>query len=92
LGVVQGLLGQEDELAIRTLILLSQDADGRVRDWATFGLAQLDADTEAIREALAARLADPDASTRLEACEGLLKRRDVRLVAALAEALAACNH
>lgn len=79
-GVVIGLLTQEDEHAIDALIELSRDTDSDVRDWATFGLGQqIDTDTEAIREALFARIEDPDEQTRGEAMSGLAKRKDQRV-------------
>jgi hypothetical protein len=50
-----------------------------VRDWATFALGALSPhDTPALRDALAARLEDPDATTRIEAVHGLAVRGDVR--------------
>lgn len=89
-GVVIGLLTHTEDLAVRTLIQLSQDSDEAVRDWATFGLGtQIDLDTPALRDALAARLTDVDPTTRIEACKGLLKRQDERLVAALQRELSA---
>lgn len=89
-GVIFGLLSHEEDLAVRTLIELSRDSDELVRDWATFGLGtQLDMDTPQIRDALAARLTDPDAATRMEACKGLLKRKDDRLVPTLQRELCA---
>lgn len=80
-GVVMGLLTQESDLAIQTLIELSQDEDGHVRDWATFGLGvQIEADTPEIREALFKRLSDPDGDTHYEALVGLAIRKDERVV------------
>lgn len=80
-GVVFGLLGYEDEQAIHTLISLTSDPDPAVRDWATFGLgSMLEADTEPLRQALLARLDDPDDTTRGEAMVGLAKRKDERVV------------
>ena len=49
---------------IEALIALSRDADTHVRDWATTALADVDADTHEIREALAARLDRPRTRTR----------------------------
>jgi HEAT repeat protein len=80
-GVVFGLLGQEDERAIQTLIELSSDADEDVRDWATCGLGTMSqTDTPALRAALVARLNDPHDDTRAEALVGLARRRDERVV------------
>lgn len=88
-AVVFGLLGFENDLAIRTLIELSQDQDANVRDWATFGLgSQIVADTPEIREALFARLSDSDEMTRGEALVGLAKRKDRRIIEPLIEELA----
>src|SRR5581483_9093861 len=80
-GVVFGLMGHEDALAIQTLMELSTDTDVDVRDWATFGLgSQIEADTPAIREVLAARLTDEDENVRGEAIVGLARRHDRRMV------------
>lgn len=80
-GVVMGLLTQESNLAIQTLIALSQDEDAHVRDWATFGLGtQIEADTPELREALFNRLDDPDDDTRHEALVGLAIRKDERII------------
>ncbi|MEU8619910.1 HEAT repeat domain-containing protein [Streptomyces sp. NPDC048623] len=67
---------------------LSRDPDPRVRDWATLALAELPDDTPAVREALAARLTDPDPETAAEAARGLAIRQDPRAVDALARLLA----
>ncbi|MFG1710880.1 ankyrin repeat domain-containing protein [Nonomuraea sp. M3C6] len=66
----------EDGLAL--LIHMTEDEDAEVRDWATAGLAGLSADTPLIREALAARLTDPDLRTVAEATRGLAERGDER--------------
>ncbi|MFD9224475.1 ankyrin repeat domain-containing protein [Streptomyces sp. NPDC060064] len=73
---------------IEAVIALSRDADTHVRDWATMALAGVEADTHEIREALAARLNDPDADTAAEAARGLAMRQDPRAAAALARILA----
>jgi HEAT repeat protein len=68
--------------AIAALITLSADDDVDVRDWATFGLAQMIDDagnpveTPAIHAALIARIDDEDAITRHEAYCGLIARGD----------------
>lgn len=87
-GVVMGLMGHEEERAVQALIELSTDMDADVRDWATFALgSQIELDTPAIREALAARLTDEDDDTRGEAMVGLARRHDARMVAPLLAAL-----
>lgn len=60
------------------LIAMSQDPEDEVRDWATAGLAGLDADTPEIRDALAQRLDDSDLRTVAEATRGLSQRGDTR--------------
>jgi HEAT repeat protein len=87
-AVVLALTGHDDPMAVETLIGLSKDSDAHVRDWATFGLGtQIDVDTPEICDALAERLTDPDFDTRHEAFVGLARRRDQRVVAALAKEL-----
>ena len=69
----------EDPRAIAALIALSADADEDVRDWATFGLAQqVQTDTTAVRDALAARARDTHDDARAEALLGLALRADPR--------------
>ena len=78
------LMGHEVPLAIEGLIILSEDSEALVRDWATFALGtQIDLDTPLIRNALASRLADPDDDTRGEALIGLARRKEARVIAAL---------
>jgi HEAT repeat protein len=65
------------DAAVAALIQLSADPDPEIRDWATFGLgSQLEADSPPLRQALAARLDDPDGDTAGEALLGLAQRRD----------------
>ncbi len=80
-GVVLGLLGHENPLAVNALIELSRDSDRDVKDWATFGLGeQIDLDTPEIRDALLARVTDEDPEVRGEALIGLAKRQDERVI------------
>jgi hypothetical protein len=70
--------------AVEALIQLSADPDLDVRDWATFGLGtQFEDDTQAIRDALAARLADGEGDTPDEALVGLARRHDPRVLPVL---------
>jgi HEAT repeat protein len=94
MGVVLGLTCQEDELAIATLIELSDDEDEDIRNWATFGLAsQIETDTPAIRDALFDRAIlemgdeEPISEIRGEALLGLAIRHDPRVVSPLLEEL-----
>lgn len=89
-GVVMALMGQDDEQALSTLIKLSTDPDPEIRNWSTFALGtQTEIDTPTIREALAARLDDPDPDTRSEAMVGLAERDDPAAIPAVARALRA---
>lgn len=89
-GVVFALSTYDDADAIAGLISLSRDEAPDVRDWATFGLGSLtDADTPELREALMARLRDPDGDTDQEAVLGLARRGDLRVVPRILEALEA---
>jgi HEAT repeat protein len=72
---------QNNGAAIKALIELSRDKDSDVRDWATFGIGtMIDTDTHEIREALLARVTDPDDDTRGEALVGLARRKDERVL------------
>ena len=96
-GVVYGLMCQEDELAIATLIELSADPSTDVRNWATFGLgSMIETNTPEIRQALWARLIDPCADLDSndscadiygEALVGLARRKDPNLFNILCEEL-----
>jgi hypothetical protein len=89
-GVVLGIMGQDDQLAYKTLIALMHDPHELVRDWATFGLGTLtDHDIPEIREALLRRLTDRDEVVRAEALKGLAERRDPRVVEPLIREMAA---
>ncbi|MBF8189919.1 ankyrin repeat domain-containing protein [Nonomuraea sp. K274] len=72
------VLPPDHEEGLALLISMTEDEDSEIRDWATAGLAGLAADTPRIREALAARLTDPDLRTVAEATRGLAVRGDDR--------------
>lgn len=83
-AVAFALGGDSRPLAVKTLILLTEDKDPHVRDWATFGIGSL-ADARKVnsievREALFRRLNDSHMDTRGEAMVGLAKRGDRRVV------------
>ncbi len=66
---------------VAPLITLSADTDYDVRNWATFSLGTcIEMDTEALRDALVARLSEEDAEIRGEALIGLAKRKDARVL------------
>lgn len=61
-----------DEAALRVLMVLMEDDDEDVRDWATFAVGQFfEDDTPEVRVALTKRLTDPHEDTR----EGYLRPR-----------------
>ena len=77
-----------EQLSIETLLILMEDADADVRDWATFGIGVLgDQDSPEIRQALSRRVNDDDVNTREEALVGLAKRRDTSILPQLIRAL-----
>jgi methionyl-tRNA formyltransferase len=89
-AVAFALGGREGADALAALIELSADDASGVRDWATFALGTLaQGDGADLRDALAARLDDPDDDTRLEAVHGLAVRGDARAVAPARDLLAA---
>ena len=96
-GVVYGLMCQEDELAIATLIELSADPSIAVRNWATFSLgSQIETDSPEIRQALWNRIKaekphiakDEFYEIYGEAVVGLARRREHRILNLLTEELA----
>ncbi|GLW07690.1 hypothetical protein Misp01_28200 [Microtetraspora sp. NBRC 13810] len=78
--------GHEEGLAL--LIAMTADPDADVRDWATLGLAGLEADDARIRDALAARLDDTSLTAVAEAVRGLAARGDERAAAGVRRVLA----
>ncbi|GAA0370099.1 hypothetical protein GCM10009530_20250 [Microbispora corallina] len=74
------VLPPDDDEGLAALVRLSECPDDEVRDWATMAVAGLAADTPRIREALAARLGDPDPATAAEAAHGLAARGDRRAI------------
>ena len=81
-----------DKPALAALRTLALDEDDDVRSWATFGLAASDADDGATRDALMARVEDPDYETRVEAIVGLAGRQDERVRPHLLRELADPEH
>lgn len=78
----------DDPKSVDSLLLLMEDPDEDVRDWATFGLGTLSSwDSSEIREALLRRLRDTNDDVRQEAMAGLGKRREGRVVPFLIETL-----
>jgi methionyl-tRNA formyltransferase len=78
-AVAFALGGRPGDDTVAALIDLSADDSTGVRDWATFALGTLAREDSAeLRDALAARLDDPDEETRLEAVHGLAVRGDRR--------------
>lgn len=71
------------DTVIESLITLSRDESSDVRDWACFGLGQVEASSPAAQDALAARIADSDDDTRCEALLALAKTGDPRANPAL---------
>jgi hypothetical protein len=78
-GLVFSLLFVKSENAINTLIYLTNDKTAWIRDWATFGIGQIDRNNKTIREALWKRVNDKHQDTKLEAIAGLAKRKDIRV-------------
>lgn len=78
----------DEPQSVETLLLLMDDADEDVRDWATFAIGTLgNCDSPEIREALVRRLSDEYGDVREEAMAGLGKRGDLRVLPALIETL-----
>lgn len=79
-AVASALSFRTEPEAVEALIALMGDPIDDVRDWATFGLGNGDADSAVIRSALSARLTDEDCDTRCEAIFGLAKRGVVEVI------------
>ncbi len=78
-SLVYSLLFIENKKAIETLVYLSDDKMSWIRDWATFGIGQIERNNKTIREALWKRVNDKHQDTKLEAIVGLAKRKDKRI-------------
>ncbi|GIH04014.1 hypothetical protein Rhe02_20810 [Rhizocola hellebori] len=72
---------------VDALIELTGDTDGEVRDFALFGLRELEVDSAQVREAMLLRVRDPDVSAAGEALVGLAMLGDERAIAPLIEYL-----
>lgn len=73
--------------AVAALLGLTTDLVPEVRNWACFGLRQLNADGLQVQDALAARLDDQDGETRDEALVALARTGDPRALARIGQAL-----
>ena len=68
-----------DPMAVETLMILSEDPDDDIRNWALFALAShSDADSPVLRELFVRHLSDPNSDVQEEAIAGLAKRQDPR--------------
>jgi len=81
LGIVFGLLGQEDSQAIMALIHLSNDKSEKVRNWSTCGLgSMIETNSKEIRNALEKRLDEKNIEIKGEAILGLATRKHPGIV------------
>lgn len=91
LALAQSLPHADDGIlrgsVIDALIDMTIDVVSEVRDWACFGLNQLEADSASARAAFAALLADPDPDTACDALVGLARLGDPRALQAALERL-----
>jgi len=76
-----------EERVIGALIELTDDEDDQVRDYALFGLRELEVDRDDVRDAMLRRVRDPDSSVAGEALHGLAMLRDERGIEPLTEYL-----
>lgn len=81
-GGVDAVDGLRDRV-IDGLTQLTRDTEPRVRDWAAFGLSQIQAQSPPARDALAALLKDRDHDTRSEALHALAVAGDQRALPVL---------
>lgn len=89
-AIAFGLLWHKMPAAIAAMIELSSDPDRGTRNWAAFGLGQIDLNTVELREALLLRLSDEEEEIRGEALAGLALRCDPRALPGLLLELEAC--
>lgn len=79
---------EPDDAAVAALLAAAGDEDPEVRDQAVFALGlQLEVDSPAVRDALAAHLHDEREDTAAQAARGLAQRGDDRVVPVLLERL-----
>jgi HEAT repeat protein len=91
--VASALRGRDNPEIVSALIELMEDTEPTIRDWATFGLGmQTNADSQEIRDALFERTKDTYIDAREEAIYGLAKRKDLRVLPSLFDALGESNH
>jgi hypothetical protein len=87
-AVAVALGGFDGDLSIDTLINLSRDSDSEVRNWATFGIGEINnRKDQCILDALYDRLDDEHDDTRAEAMIGLAVKGDNRVVDAIEKEL-----
>ncbi len=80
--------GESAEDICAVLLPLTEDEDGDVRDWATFGVGRLlESDGVHVRRALGDRLHDAHGDTHWEAVLGLARRHDGRAYELVREGL-----
>ncbi|MFE7777365.1 ankyrin repeat domain-containing protein [Streptomyces sp. NPDC057445] len=84
---LHGLVPGNHADGIGVVVGLTRDGDEGVRDWSTTALADAEADSPEVREALAARLTDEVPDIAAEAARGLAMRHDDRAVEALTRIL-----
>ena len=76
-----------DSRVTATLLKLSRDSVGAVRNWACFSLGNSEQDSPELRDAFVQRLCDRHVDTRVEAIAALARRNDRRAIEPLLEIL-----
>lgn len=90
--VAQALLPHNESAdGVATLLHLSEDLDGGVRDWALHGLASLSNPTEEVLQKLRSHVDDPHPEAAAEAVLGLARAHDAVAVPVLVERLSDRN-